>query len=229
MALLLLTVVAACGDDGDADPQVQAGGGDQRYEGSFTLLESAEHGPELCHEVFTSLPPQCGGPSVVGWDWDAVDGEKTMSGTTWGGALARIREHYAGPLCVIERDGPTTADLAAVRDELIDEDTRSVLGAVEGTVTDERRGVVVATVWVADENAKDYAAQRWGALAGASRPSATRVNPTHIGVPGVLCSPPAGRGALGWGNLGAVQALEVTLERSASEHRRVLLGQPWVG
>jgi hypothetical protein len=31
-----------------------------------------------------SLPPQCGGPDVVGWDWDEVDGEESASGTTWG-------------------------------------------------------------------------------------------------------------------------------------------------
>lgn len=79
--------------------------------------------------------------------------------------MARIREHYAGPVCVIERDGPMAADLTAVRDELIDEDARAVLGPVQGTVTDERRGVVVASVWVLDEKAMDYAAQRWGALA----------------------------------------------------------------
>jgi hypothetical protein len=31
-----------------------------------------------------SLPPQCGGPDLVGWDWAAVDGEESRSGTTWG-------------------------------------------------------------------------------------------------------------------------------------------------
>lgn len=270
LGLALLALGAACRDDGDPVASVQAGGGDQRYEGGFTILESAEQGPELCYEVLTSLPPQCGGLPVVGWDWDAVDGEETMGGTTWGAwhvigtfdgerfrlteppappqpgneveggsdfspacdepdvvdaseggaeweamtqmdtafdsqdlvaawvsdpagdwdgafvgnvvvvpgaapaAVARIREHYAGPLCVIERDAPTAAELAAVRDEVIDENAHAVLGPIQGSITDERRGVLVATVWVADEAAVDYAEQRWGDLVelrGLLRPS----------------------------------------------------------
>lgn len=31
-----------------------------------------------------SLPPQCGGPDLVGWDWGTVDGETKQGGTTWG-------------------------------------------------------------------------------------------------------------------------------------------------
>jgi hypothetical protein len=57
------------------------------YEGRFrtfgTVLESPEHGPQLCHMLAESLPPQCGGPDVAGWDWDAVEAE-SASGTTWG-------------------------------------------------------------------------------------------------------------------------------------------------
>jgi hypothetical protein len=55
------------------------------YEASATVLESPEHGPELClGGMEESLPPQCGGPAVLGWDWAAVDGEDSASGTTWG-------------------------------------------------------------------------------------------------------------------------------------------------
>ena len=31
-----------------------------------------------------SLPPQCGGPDLVGWDWATVAGEEAVNGTTWG-------------------------------------------------------------------------------------------------------------------------------------------------
>jgi hypothetical protein len=31
-----------------------------------------------------SLPPQCTGPVVYGWDWSTVDGEKTAAGVTFG-------------------------------------------------------------------------------------------------------------------------------------------------
>jgi hypothetical protein len=30
------------------------------------------------------MPPQCSGPEVVGWDWEAVDSEQAANGTTWG-------------------------------------------------------------------------------------------------------------------------------------------------
>lgn len=55
----------------------------QRYEVRATVLESAAHGPQLCSMVRTSLPPQCGGPDVVGWKWSAVEHE-SQQGTTWG-------------------------------------------------------------------------------------------------------------------------------------------------
>lgn len=57
----------------------------QRYTASATVLESRDHGPQLClGGVATSLPPQCGGPDIVGWDWSLVDDEESASGTTWG-------------------------------------------------------------------------------------------------------------------------------------------------
>jgi hypothetical protein len=34
--------------------------------------------------MLLSLPPQCGSIPVVDWDWDAVGGEESLDGTTWG-------------------------------------------------------------------------------------------------------------------------------------------------
>jgi hypothetical protein len=49
-----------------------------------TVLESPEHGPELClGGVAESYPPQCGGPAVEGWSWDSIEGAQSASGTTW--------------------------------------------------------------------------------------------------------------------------------------------------
>ena len=87
----LALVAAACGDD---DSPVQAGSDDPAsddpassttvYETSATVLESADHGPQLClGGVAESYPPQCGGPDIVGWDWSTVEAE-SASGTTWG-------------------------------------------------------------------------------------------------------------------------------------------------
>ena len=54
-----------------------------RYRTVATVLESPEHGPQLCSSVAASLPPQCGGPDVLGWDWSTVPAE-SVAGTTWG-------------------------------------------------------------------------------------------------------------------------------------------------
>jgi hypothetical protein len=258
--LAVLTAGSACGAGGDPAGDVGAGDPDRRYEGSFTVLESADHGPELCVDIAASMPPQCRGLPVLGWDWEAVAHEETVGGTTWGAghvtgtydgerftlteppgppqpdeeaepdpdpspacdepdvvdpshgvagweamsqdhgpfeipglvaawvsdpagdgdgsfvgnvvvvpgaapaALARIREHYAGPLWVVERDVPTADELTSVRDELLDGSARVALGQPQDVLTDERRGVVVVTVWVADEAAVAYAERRWGDL-----------------------------------------------------------------
>lgn len=88
IALLACAVVlGACGD-GDETPVVvggdEPGPAEQVYEGSFTVLESPEHGPQICAGQNDSYPPQCSGPAVVGWEWHAVDGEESAIGTTWG-------------------------------------------------------------------------------------------------------------------------------------------------
>jgi hypothetical protein len=53
-------------------------------QGLGTVLDS-DDSPELClGAVAESYPPQCSGPPIVGWDWDAVDGEETANEVTWG-------------------------------------------------------------------------------------------------------------------------------------------------
>jgi hypothetical protein len=48
------------------------------------VLEDVE-GPKLClGRILESLPPHCSGPEIVGWDWEAVEGETTAADTTWG-------------------------------------------------------------------------------------------------------------------------------------------------
>jgi hypothetical protein len=57
------------------------------YAGRFRVvtgvLESPEHGPQLCPIVEESFPPQCRGADVVGWSWEGLDAE-SANGTTWG-------------------------------------------------------------------------------------------------------------------------------------------------
>jgi len=48
-------------------------------------LDAGGRSVELClGAVAESYPPQCGGIPIVGWDWDAVEGEETASDHTWG-------------------------------------------------------------------------------------------------------------------------------------------------
>lgn len=85
---LALTCLAlsACGDETatmEGEPSADPG---DRYTTTATVLESPEHGPQLCTSVMESYPPQCGLGSieVVGWDWTVVDGSEAEGGTTWG-------------------------------------------------------------------------------------------------------------------------------------------------
>ncbi|MEW1840104.1 hypothetical protein AB0392_19345 [Nonomuraea angiospora] len=54
-----------------------------RYEANGTVLEGGGHGPQLCMMVMESLPPQCSGLDIAGWDWNKV-GHKSQSGVKWG-------------------------------------------------------------------------------------------------------------------------------------------------
>jgi hypothetical protein len=77
--------LAACGDAGETVTATTEPDPGQRYRATATVLESPDHGPQLClGGVAESYPPQCGGTDVVGWDWDAVEGAESASGTTWG-------------------------------------------------------------------------------------------------------------------------------------------------
>lgn len=109
---LLLALIGACSDD----TRVEAGSGDadadQRYEASGTVLESRDHGPQLClGGIETSLPPQCGGPEIVGWDWEQVDGEESANGTTWGDYRV-VGTYTDGVFTLTEAAGPPDPSLA---------------------------------------------------------------------------------------------------------------------
>jgi len=65
-------------------PTLVADAYDGRFRAFATVLESPEHGPQLCNAVAESYPPQCGGPDIAGWDWSLVEHEEA-SETRWGG------------------------------------------------------------------------------------------------------------------------------------------------
>jgi hypothetical protein len=53
---------------------------------AVTVLDDGD-GAELClGGVAESLPPQCGGPKLLGWDWSEHEGDfEEAAGTRWGG------------------------------------------------------------------------------------------------------------------------------------------------
>ncbi|MGH9185016.1 MAG: hypothetical protein ACRD0U_04235 [Acidimicrobiales bacterium] len=80
----MVLIVVGCGGDGVRAVRTARSDGPQLYEATSVVLESATHGPQLCHTVLDSLPPQCGGIDLIGWNWQSVEGEESVGGTTWG-------------------------------------------------------------------------------------------------------------------------------------------------
>ncbi len=84
-ALATAVLAAGCGSENASGPP---GAGDRAdtapplYRVRATVLENGEHGPQLCHAMAESMPPTCGGPDVVGWDWDDVRAHRHR-GTTY--------------------------------------------------------------------------------------------------------------------------------------------------
>jgi hypothetical protein len=125
---IVVVLAAACSDDSSSVatddgsspttttiPPASARG---RYEAVGTILEDAGHGPQLCLGiVLDSYPPQCGGPDVVGFDWEQVPWRESANGTTWAGA------HVVGTwdgdrLTLTESPGEPSDDGAAAVPEL---------------------------------------------------------------------------------------------------------------
>ena len=156
-------------------------GASARLHGTFTVLESPRHGPELCGSIRESLPPQCSGLPLRNWEWAAVKGAESLNGTTWG------TWHVTGTLdgeafVLTEAPRPAEAEqvqeeptrrplrndrniekvLAGVQEELREDDVKAALGIVPYSYTDPRRRVVVAAVWFADRSAQRFAKDRWG-------------------------------------------------------------------
>jgi hypothetical protein len=82
-----------------------------------TVLQVDDDAPQLClGAIAESYPPQCGGPEVVGWDWEAVEGEESASGVTWG-AYA-VWGDWDGETFTVTRE----PILAALYDPMVDPD-----------------------------------------------------------------------------------------------------------
>ena len=110
-ALLLLLSAAGCGQGPDEDAAASQAAttapddAPPAYEGHGLVLETRRGGPELClGTVLESLPPQCDGIPIEGWDWTAVEKEEEAGGTTWG--QFRVVGSYDGETFTVHEAGP---------------------------------------------------------------------------------------------------------------------------
>jgi hypothetical protein len=102
---LLLVGCAASAPGGDAPAQT-AGPQERRYQTVATVLQSRDHGPELCLGiVLDSFPPQCGGMPITNWRWDQIQGVQAASGTTWG-TYHLVGTYDGASFTVIRADRP---------------------------------------------------------------------------------------------------------------------------
>ena len=95
-AACLLLAACATGPASPGSPSAPAGGaGDTTLNpmiaapgevvGQGLVIQTGDTPPQFClGAIGMSDPPQCGGPELVGWDWDAVEGEGSTAGVTSG-------------------------------------------------------------------------------------------------------------------------------------------------
>ena len=125
-----MLLLSACAGQGSPGGPVLTPAASGQVTAIATVLQQGDGAPELClGGVAESYPPQCSGPEIAGWDWDAVEAE-SAHGTTWGtyevkgswdGATFRLAEAAAAraerPESPDDRYG---ADTVAVQSALRD-------------------------------------------------------------------------------------------------------------
>ncbi|MEV0951160.1 hypothetical protein [Promicromonospora sp. NPDC050249] len=144
-----------------------------------TVLQEGDGPPELClGGVAESYPPQCGGPEIAGWDWDAVEAESAQD-TTWGhyevvgswdGETFRLTEAAAAPA---ELPAPPEdprldpANAGTVEPEISESEAfdlqNEVLDYLGGLGSRIENGYVWVPVAYDDGSIQRYADDRYGA------------------------------------------------------------------
>ena len=195
LTTLVLAGTACSGDSDDDDvavdpassptpsasgpPSAPVPAGPVRTRHLATVMDTGS--PELClGPVAESYPPQCGGPALVGWDWDTVGqgmfdqqgdirwGTYLVTGT-WDGTSFAASEAVPGALYdpAMPQETPTPAAATAYPDlelERIATELQAklpgLLGAYGGAGTD---GHVLADVYYDDGTFQDWADATYGA------------------------------------------------------------------
>ena len=149
----LLLVAGACGDE--ETPVTTTPDPDQRYRiASVTVLESPEHGPQLClGGVAESYPPQCGGIDVTNWAWDTATAE-SANGTTW--VTVSLTGTYDGEAFTVDGVGEPEPfegddhDFSPICDDFDPDAGRASLDVDLSDIDG------LAAVWVSDPNGDDW-------------------------------------------------------------------------
>lgn len=142
LLLLLATAPGACAGDNAAPSPGMGRPTAGLYEVTATVLESEEHGPELClGGIAASDPPQCGGVPLRSWDWNRVAGEERGDGSGWGAGETTWGEYhligtYDGDVFTVLTSGPPEAPDEAAGDPI---DTPCAEPAGGWTAVDPRR------------------------------------------------------------------------------------------
>jgi hypothetical protein len=112
----------------------------------------------------TALGDLANDPDVVAV-WVTED-QKTYNVVVRPGATDRvrtaIRRSFAGLLCMVERDRPSSASLRELQARVLAESEGSPLGGVFMAYVDEQRSIVVVGCAIADDVSKAWAAEHWG-------------------------------------------------------------------
>lgn len=106
LAGILTTVSCASNAPvGDRTPESQT-----TYEADAFVLDDPGRDPVMClGGIDDSLPPQCGGTPIAGWDWDSVGGEETAGGSTWG-SFHLVGTYDGTTFTVLEAGPPNPPD-----------------------------------------------------------------------------------------------------------------------
>jgi hypothetical protein len=89
-----------------------------RFRGVGMVLESPEHGPELClGAAAASLPPQCTGPTLPGWSWTELTPED-VAGTRWGSYV--VVGHYDGTTFTLTEPAKPAGGTSAAPEPAVD-------------------------------------------------------------------------------------------------------------
>ena len=141
LAALVALGLAACGADGPSaggastgaetsPPLVSEPDPSQLYEGDGRVCEDGARGPRLwlgADSLLMPGPPTCGGIPLVNWDWQAVEGESSEGGTTWGSY--HVAATYDGEALSVTGVGPYEHDPSVLE---TDPDTTSPCDEPEG-------------------------------------------------------------------------------------------------